>query len=120
MGPFLCQKTTICLYDTIYKYYIQVSPIASRNVMMLSYLRLWHPLVVGKARERFSALHRLITKDVKNGSYCCYVRCETLIVRVGGMPWSITRHNSLPCTVMASQTKVVQSKGWLSVGRLAA
>ena len=36
-------------------------------------------------------------------------------VRVGGMPRPIIRRNSLPCTVRVSQTKVMQSKGWLSV-----
>ena len=34
------------------------------------------------------------------------------------MPWPINRRNSLPCTVRTSQTKVVQSKGWLSDGCL--
>ena len=33
------------------------------------------------------------------------------------MSWHINRRNSLPyCTVRTSQTKVVQSKGWLSDG----
>ena len=27
-----------------------------------------------------------ITKDVKNVFYCCYVRCATLLVRIGDMP----------------------------------
>ena len=31
------------------------------------------PLVVGEVIG--SALHRGITLDVNNGSYCCYVRC---------------------------------------------
>ena len=31
-----------------------------------------------------------MTEDVKNGFYCCYVRCATLIDRVGGMPWPKT------------------------------
>ena len=34
------------------------------------------------------------------------------------MPWPINRRNSLPCIVRTSQSKVVQSKGWLSVGML--
>ena len=29
----------------------------------------------------------IITKDVKNGSYCSYVKCATLIHRVEGMHW---------------------------------
>ncbi len=33
--------------------------------------------------------NRIIAKDIKRYSYC-YVRCPTLIVRVGGMPWSLT------------------------------
>ena len=32
------------------------------------------------------------------------------------MPRPQNRHNSLPCTFRIFQTKVVQSKGWLSVG----
>ena len=35
-------------------------------------------------------LNRVITKYIKNSSYCCYVRCPTLIVGVGGMPCSKT------------------------------
>ncbi len=30
-------------------------------------------------------LHRVITKNVKNGTYCCYVSCTTKIFKVGGM-----------------------------------
>ncbi len=29
----------------------------------------------------------VIAKDVKSCTYCCYVRCETSIEQVGGMPW---------------------------------
>ena len=29
----------------------------------------------------------VIAKDFKSCTYCCYVRCATLIVRVVGMPW---------------------------------
>ena len=32
------------------------------------------------------------------------------------MPWSINRRNSLPFIVRISQTKGMQSKGWLSDG----
>ena len=32
------------------------------------------------------------------------------------MPWPIKTRNSLPCTVKTYQTKVMQSKGWLSYG----
>ncbi len=34
--------------------------------------------------------NRVRTKDVKNCTYCCYVRCATLIVWEGGMPWPKT------------------------------
>ena len=32
----------------------------------------------------------VIAKDAKSCTYCCYVRCATLIVWVGGMPWPQT------------------------------
>ncbi len=32
--------------------------------------------------------NRLIAKDVNSCTYCCYFRCATLIVRLGGIPWS--------------------------------
>ena len=60
------------------------------------------------------------TRDVKNGTHCCYVWHATLIVKLGRMPWSINRRNSLQCTVRTFQTKVVQLKGLFSVGHLAA
>ena len=47
-------------------------------------------------RDRDSTLARLrggdrfILKDVKNSSYCYYVMCATLIVRVGEMSWPKT------------------------------
>ncbi len=34
--------------------------------------------------------NRVIAKDVKSCTYCCYVRYATLIVWVGGMPWPQT------------------------------
>ena len=37
---------------------------------------------------------------------------------VGEMPWPKTGGNSLPCTARTSKTKVVQSKVWLSIGRM--
>ena len=30
----------------------------------------------------FKEGYRFISKDVKNGSYCCYVRCATLILKI--------------------------------------
>ncbi len=41
---------------------------------------------------------RVIAKDVKGCTYCCYVRCMTIKVRSGGMPCI-----SLPCTVSISR-----------------
>ncbi len=45
--------------------------------------------VRGKKRSASSRLspNRVIAKDVKSCTYCYYVRCTTLLVRVGGMPW---------------------------------
>ncbi len=37
-----------------------------------------------------TASFTFLTKDVKKSSYCYYVRCATLIVRVGEMPWPKT------------------------------
>ena len=56
----------------------------------------------------------VITKDVEDCFYCCFVRCATYIVRVWGVPWPINRRNSWPRTVRTFQTKVMQSNGWLS------
>ncbi len=39
---------------------------------------------------RSSAQNCRIAEDVKCYTYCCYIRCATLIVRVGGMPWPQT------------------------------
>ncbi len=45
-----------------------------------------HPPVVGEV----IGSNRVIAKDAKSCTYCCYVRCSTLIVKVGGMPWPQT------------------------------
>ena len=37
-----------------------------------------------------STQNRVIAKDVKSCNYCCYVRCATLIVLEGEMPWPQT------------------------------
>ncbi len=34
--------------------------------------------------------NRVIAKDVKSCTYCCYVKCTTLIIRVEGMSWPQT------------------------------
>ena len=44
-----------------------------------------YPLVGGYVMA--SAQHCVITKEVKNSSYCFYVRCATLKVWVGWIPW---------------------------------
>ena len=78
------------------------------------YIHLYYRSVAQSALGYNLGLTPLL-KD-KNGSYCYYIRCAILIVRVGGMTWPKNRRNSLPCTVRTSETKVVQSKGWLSDG----
>ena len=45
-----------------------------------------------------STQNQVITKDVKSCTYCCYVKCATLIVRVGGNALAPNRCNLLPCT----------------------
>ncbi len=58
----------------------------------------------GRWLERCSAVvllidvwtNRVIAQDVKSCTYCSYVRCATLIVRIRGM------RKSLPCTVRTS------------------
>ncbi len=54
--------------------------------------------------------NRVITKYVKHCTYCFYVRCVTLIVRVGGISWSQT--DATHCHAQLGVPKVVQSKGW--------
>ena len=34
--------------------------------------------------------NRIKAKDVKNCTYCCYIRCSTLIIQESGMPWPKT------------------------------
>ena len=58
--------------------------------------------------------NRDIAKHVKSCTYCCYVRCATLVVRVGEMPWTKTGA-TINHAELGFQTKVFQSKGWLSV-----
>ncbi len=55
--------------------------------------------------------NRVIAKDVKRCTYCCYFRCVKLIVSVGGMPWPRNRYNSLPCTVRTSKKRGRAIKG---------
>ena len=44
----------------------------------------------GDVFESPTISYLFITKDVKNCSYLCYVRCATLIVRVWVMSWPQT------------------------------
>ena len=46
-----------------------------------------HPLVVKEVMSSNlgSTQHYIVSKDVKHGFYCCYLRCATLIDRVEGM-----------------------------------
>ena len=55
------------------------------------------------------------TRDVKNGTYCCFVWHVTLIVRVGGgIHWPINRRNSISCTFRTSgQRSCNQRIGYL-------
>ncbi len=43
--------------------------------------------------------------SVESCNYCCYVRCATLIIRVGENASAINRRNSLPCTVKTSKQR---------------
>ncbi len=48
---------------------------------------------------------RVIGKDVKRCTYCCYVRCATLIVWVLENALAPNRRNSVPCTVSTSRQR---------------
>ncbi len=49
----------------------------------------WPP-GVEKVMGSILSPRRVIAQDVKNFTYCCYVRCATLIVWLVGMPWPQT------------------------------
>ncbi len=44
----------------------------------------------------------VIAEDIKICTYCCYVRCAILTVRVGEIPLPQNRRNLLPCIVRTS------------------
>ncbi len=46
-----------------------------------------HPPGVGEVMGSILDPNCVIPKGVKSCTYCCYVRCEKLIVEVGGIPW---------------------------------
>ena len=48
----------------------------------------------------------VMAKDVKSCTYCCYVRCVTLIVWVGGNALAPNRHNSEPSTDSTSRQRL--------------
>ncbi len=50
--------------------------------------------------------YRIIAKDVKIYTYCCYVRCATLIVRVWENALAPNRRNSLPLTVRTARQRL--------------
>ena len=75
-----------------------------------------YPLGVGEV----IGMNHVITKDVEKGSYCCYVRCTTQIVRVGGMPWSkkCTAHQQAQLGLLR-QWLIVSQANDLNVSRCA-
>ena len=64
-----------------------------------------HPPGVGEVTGSTLGPNRVRAKDVKSCTYCCYVRCTTLIVWVGGNALALNRRNSLPCTVRTSRQR---------------
>ncbi len=62
-----------------------------------------HPPSVGKVMDSMLGPNRVITKDVKCCTSCCYVRWATLILWVVETPWPLNRRNSLPYTVRTSR-----------------
>ncbi len=49
--------------------------------------------------------NRIIAEDVKSCTCCCYIRCATLIVLVGGNALAPNRRNSVPFTVRTSRQR---------------
>ena len=97
----LCYRSSakLNLYQSIWKIVTITFPSNYKHVAQ--------PLVVG---EVILSPNRIIAKDVKSCTSCCYIRCSMIIVWVRWMPWlktwqPITRHSK------NFQTKVVQSKG---------
>ena len=61
---------------------------------------------------RLFIYHRIITKDVKNGSYHCQVRCATLLIRISG---ECPKQAQLQCTVRSVRKRYCnQREGYLS------
>ena len=59
-------------------------------------------------------LNFVIAKEVEMYNYCCYVRCANLLLRVIGECLGPKRLYLFTMNSDDFQTKVMQSKGWLS------
>ncbi len=62
-------------------------------------LHIAYLLGVGKVMGSMLRPNCVIYKDVKSCTFCCYVRCATSIVCVGGNALAPNWRNSVPCTV---------------------
>ena len=47
----------------------------------------WYLILGLDALSSMLSPNSIIAKAVKISTYCCYVRCATFIIKVGGMPW---------------------------------
>ncbi len=63
------------------------------KIRRISHPNRWSIDLLPNGKEMGSMLNpnRVIAKGIKSCTYCLYVRCATLIVRVRGMPWHQTR-----------------------------
>ena len=93
-----CILCTICFYYhclLLCFYFLSYLNSVLTDILLLSNPRLWritqriHSLS-GRCQVPIMAQHRVITTEVNNCSFCCYVRCATKIVMVGRMPQSKT------------------------------
>ena len=97
----------VCFIDRRLKY----KPLYIKSIIMLtnvtSVLGITHSTSARHRRNMGLLLepNRVIAKDVKSCTYCCYFRCATLIVWIGVMPWPKNRRNSIPCTVRTSRQR---------------
>ncbi len=76
--------------------------------------RVAHTFSVGKVMGSILSPNRVIAKDVKSCTNCCYVRFATSIVWVGGLRLG---HKQVQLNTLDScnfQTKLLQLRGWLS------
>ncbi len=75
--------------------------------------RHWKVLGSLIGREASTRWSPQTAKHVKGCFYCCYVRCATLIIRVGGNALVPNWRNSLLCTVSTIKGLVVCYVVWL-------